>query len=213
MAKKIASAAAPEPIIAFKGFDAGFVCRDMTYEVGKTYKMSGKIEVCDRGFHACENPFDIWGYYPGAGITRPAAEVVLGGKTHRQEGGDTKIAAAEIRIRAEIKLPDIIKRGVEWILKYAQGNTATGDRGHAAATGDSGHAAATGKWGIAASLGPDATAKAGADGWIALAAWEWSADGHELRHVRAAKVGGPEGIQADVVYRLTAAGEFEEVAP
>jgi hypothetical protein len=46
-------------------------------------------------------------------------------------------------------LPDMIKA----IMGGAEGNTATGDRGHAAATGDRGHAAATGDCGHAAATG------------------------------------------------------------
>ncbi len=88
---------------------------------------------------------------------------------------------------------------------------ATGSRGHAAATGDRGHAAATGKYAIAAALGVDGTAEVGSDGWLVLAAWLWTGDRYELLHVRAAKVGGPEGIKPHVKYRLTMAGEFEEM--
>ena len=90
---------------------------------------------------------------------------------------------------------------------------ATGDRGHAAATGDSGHAAATGNQAIAASLGIEASAQAGPDGWIVLAQWAVNkkTDRWEIITVRAAKVGGPEGIKPNVAYRLDQNGEFVEV--
>jgi hypothetical protein len=54
---------------------------------------------------------------------------------------------------------------------------------------------------------------AGPDGWIVLAAWRWTDNGYELLQVRSAKAGGPEGIEPNVIYRLTEAGEFEEVTP
>jgi hypothetical protein len=84
---------------------------------------------------------------------------------------------------------------------------ATGDSGHAAATGDSGHAAATGKNAIAAALGYGGTAQAGDDGWVVLAAYD---DEGNAACVKAAKVGGPEGIEPGVAYRLTADGTFVE---
>ncbi len=89
---------------------------------------------------------------------------------------------------------------------------ATGYSGHAAATGDSGHAAATGDSGIAASLGINATAMAGEDGWIVLAAWADTDNGWQIATVRTARVGGPEGVKAGVSYRLTADGVFLECA-
>ena len=84
---------------------------------------------------------------------------------------------------------------------------ATGDSGHAAATGDRGHAAATGEHAIAASLGIEGSATAN-EGWIVLAAYN---DKYELVCVKAAKVGGPEGVEANIAYRLTVAGEFRKV--
>ena len=52
---------------AFKGFyvnESGqLVCQDMVYEPGKTYKYEGRIELCARGYHACENFMDVLNYY------------------------------------------------------------------------------------------------------------------------------------------------------
>lgn len=202
MAKRNATATAPPTTIeAVKGFDRNFRCRGFQFAIGETYKVRGAVEICRNGFHACEHPLHVWDYYP-LNESRFAL-VDLGGAMDRSGDGDTKIAAAEITIKAELKLPDVIKRGVEWILRHAKDNTATGDRGHAAATG---------KWGIAAALGPNSTAKAGETGWITLSAWRWTGSEYELLHVRSARVGGPEGIKPDINYRLSGAGEFEECA-
>ena len=226
----------PATVVTYKGFGLDWKCRDFQYAVGQTYTHDGDVVRCAAGgFHACEAPFDVWNYYP-LGTSR-FAEVEVGGKIDRAENEDSKIASAQITIRAELTLPEFIKRGVAWIVQAAKGNTATGYKGHAAATGysghaaatgdsghaaatgykghaaatgDRGHAAATGKWGIAAALGPNATAKAGADGWLVLAHWAWTDSGYELRQVRSAKV-GTEGIEAGIAYRLDEAGAFIRV--
>jgi hypothetical protein len=137
-------------IVAFKGFDATLACRDYQFEIGKTFTMDGPIAACNRGFHACECPLDVWSYYSPVGSR--FAEVELSGTVDRHRE-DSKIAAAVIAIRVEITLPDFIKRAAAWIVEAAKGNLATGDSGHAAATGVSGHAAATGDSGHAAATG------------------------------------------------------------
>lgn len=50
-------------IKSYKGFDKNLRCRDFQYEIGGIYEMDGKIKMCNRGFHACESPFDVFDYY------------------------------------------------------------------------------------------------------------------------------------------------------
>lgn len=50
---------------AYKGFNEELKCRDFQYEVGKEYEES-KAELCGCGFHACQNPLDVFNYYPPA---------------------------------------------------------------------------------------------------------------------------------------------------
>lgn len=200
------TAAQKAEIITYKGFDRDLKCLGFQYEIGKTYTHDGEVVRCAAGgFHSCENPLDTWSYY--APNASRFAEVVASGQIDRDEGGDSKIASAEITIRAELKLPGIIKRAAYWLTEMIAATT--GDYAHAATTGYRAHAATTGNGAIASALGIQGTAKAGDGGWIVLAAWEWTGERHKLLTVKAARVGGPEGIQADVSYRLNDSGEFE----
>ncbi|CAB5512485.1 hypothetical protein LMG26857_01775 [Achromobacter anxifer] len=139
-------------ITAFKGFDKNLACRGYQYELGKTYEHEGKVVRCaSGGFHSCEYPLDVFGYYAPA--ESRYAVVVAHGDIDRKEGGDTKLASGKITIEAEIKVPQLIKSAVEWIMARvdkANGATATEERSHASNTGDYSAASNTG-YGSAAS--------------------------------------------------------------
>ena len=50
-------------VIGYKAFSSEWTCRGFKYEVGKTYKTTKSISVCDHGFHFCEHPTDVLNYY------------------------------------------------------------------------------------------------------------------------------------------------------
>lgn len=52
-----------EKIIAYKAMNPDMTCRGKKYEVGKTY-FEDKADCCNKGMHACENPFEVLCYYP-----------------------------------------------------------------------------------------------------------------------------------------------------
>jgi hypothetical protein len=54
-----------EERLAYKGFSEELTCQgDYQYEEGKEYECKhGVIEVCNYGFHACGNPFDVLFHY------------------------------------------------------------------------------------------------------------------------------------------------------
>jgi hypothetical protein len=153
----------PEVIVSYKGFDQNFQCRGFQYEISKTYSIEGEIKACSQGFHACEEPFDVFGYY-GPGTSRYAL-VEQSGRIDRDDG-DSKIASAHITIVAELTLPDFIKRGVDYILArvdwknakeantgYQSAATNTGDRSAATNTGNQSAATNTGYWSAATNTG------------------------------------------------------------
>ena len=182
-----------KPIVSFKGFDSKFQCRGFQYEVGKTYTMTGEIEACSRGFHACENPMDVFSYYligENGNLAR-FARVEQSGKTARHSD-DSKIASAEITIKAELKLPDIIKAAVNWML-----DSVKTDERVQAASGDSSQLAASGKNSVIAAASPHCTA-IGADGtWISLAEFDSSGKciGFATGQI------GKDGLEPNVAYR------------
>ena len=99
-------------IKSYKGFDKNLKCRDFQYEIGKEYEMDGKIRVCRRGFHACESPFEVFDHYSMIGSR--FCEVEQDGNISKEDRG-TKICSSKIKIKAELKLADMINLGVEWL--------------------------------------------------------------------------------------------------
>ncbi|HCU0295110.1 TPA: hypothetical protein OUE56_002018 [Citrobacter sedlakii] len=142
-------------IVTFKGFNKELKCRDFQFEIGKTFHHEGKVEACGSGFHACECPFDVFGYYPPADSRY--AETISFGVTDREEDGDTKIASASITIKAELTLPQFIQRGIDWIWskidKSLEQQIMTGNRSAATNTGYQSAATNTGNRSSATNTG------------------------------------------------------------
>ena len=89
--KQAASDDAQPVIVSYKGFGPDWKCRDFQYAVGQTYEHKGAAIACQSGFHACEHPLDVFGYYPPAGSR--FAIVEQSGEIGRHEE-DTKIASS-----------------------------------------------------------------------------------------------------------------------
>ena len=147
-------------IVAYKGLDKDFSCRDFKFEVGKTYTHNGALKICKSGFHACTSPFDVWQYY-GPGESRFALVNLEGDMSHNE--GDSKIAAAKITITAELSLSSFVKAGVDWILANIKNSKKESNTGHQSAatnTGDQSAAEVSGQDSIALATGCDSKAKA-----------------------------------------------------
>ena len=156
-------------IIAYKGFDKDFKCRGFQYEVGKTYEMDGNIACCNRGFHACESPIEVFDYYDM--LTSRFAEVEQSGKIDK-EAVSTKTCSSRIKIKAELKLADIINLGVEWLKEITSPSKIeannTSNNGDSAKIGSSGDYAQIGSSGDSAKISSSGySAQIGSSGYSA----------------------------------------------
>ena len=167
-------------IKSYKGFDKDMKCRDFQYEVGKEYNMDGEIKCCNRGFHACKSPLEVWDYYDI--LNSRFAEVEQSGKID-EEKKSTKVCSSHIKIKAELKLADIINIGVEWLKDITSPSKVktdgelndNGDRrkqigssGDSAQIGSSGYYAQIGSSGDSAQIGSSGySAKIGSSGYSA----------------------------------------------
>ena len=142
-------------IKSYKGFDKNLKCRDFQYEIGKEYEMDGEIKVCSRGFHSCESPFDVFDHYTM--IDSRFCEVEQDGNISKEDRG-TKICSSKIKIKAELKLADMINLGVEWLKeitspKKMKTSIKDNSSGYGAQIGSSGYGALIGSSGYGAQIG------------------------------------------------------------
>ncbi|HBO1161103.1 TPA: hypothetical protein L4E80_005658 [Pseudomonas aeruginosa] len=144
-------AASEEVVTAYKGFKQDLTCRGYQFEIGGTYKHEGEVEACASGFHSCEYPLDVFGYY-APGESRFAI-VKASGQLSRH-GDDSKIASATLVVEAEISMPTMISRALDWIMsKVDKSVEQTVVGGTASNTGDYSAASNTGYRSAASNTG------------------------------------------------------------
>ena len=203
----------------YKGFDKNWKCRDMQYEVGKTYE-EAEARLCNKGLHFCENPFDVFSYYSPENQSRYA--VVEAENVTDEKDSDTKRVAKKLTIKTELNLIGIVKAGMEYIKEHinvekikekafdrstaaTSGNESTaatsGYESTAATSGDRSTAIVEGEDSVAIALGARSKAKGALGCWLILAEWEENDDGMYRKDVKCFKVDG-EIIKADMFYML-----------
>ena len=214
-------------MIVYKGTDKDMKCRGFQFELGKEYE-EAEAKLCNKGFHGCEYPLDVFAHYNPAGSRFFVAD--LDGVTDERESGDTKRVGTKIKLRAEIGIAGIVKAAVEYIKERAEsgdnqtGNrsaatntgycsaatntgycsaaTNTGNRSAATNTGDRSAATVDGKESIAIVTGADSKASGAIGCWLVLTErGNWNGDTCPIKEVRAVKVDG-EIIKPGVFYKL-----------
>ena len=114
-------------IKGYKVFNSDWACRGFQYEVGKTFKYEGNIELCGSGFHFCQKASDCFNYY-SFNSENKVAEVEAIGLT---EGVGDRLVTNEIVIVREIEwqeLLTIVNEGKDCTGLCNTGNGNTGNR-------------------------------------------------------------------------------------
>ena len=146
-------------MIVYKGTDKDMKCRGFQFDLGKEY-VEEEAELCEKGFHGCEYPLDVFAYYNPADSRFFEAD--LDGVTDEAKG-DSKRAGTKIKLRAEIGIAGIAKAAVEYIKERAESSdnqtgdwsaaTNTGYCSAATNTGNCSAATNTGDWSAATNTG------------------------------------------------------------
>ena len=186
-------------MIGYKGFDKDFKCRNMQYEIGKTY-IEKEAKLCEKGLHFCENPLDVFTYYSPA--NGKFAEIEAD-DVSPETGDDSKRVAQKLTVKTEINLFKLVKLGVEYIKAQIDcDNNKESNTGYCSAATNTGYySAATvdGKESVAISLGASGHAKGAIGCWIVLA--EWDTESEHRIDVKSFYVDG-EKVKANTFYIL-----------
>ena len=161
----------------YKGFDKDLKCRGFQYEIGQEYREE-KADLCKKGFHACENPLDVFNYYVPKDGSR-FCEVELDEVSDQKDSSDSKRCGKVIKIGAELDIAGLCKAHFEYV-------TARCDPAKTNAAGDK-EAASAGSWG-SASAGSLGSASAGYRG-SASAGYRGSASAGESGSASAGSLG------------------------
>ena len=192
-----------QKIKAYKAFDKDLSCRGFKYEVGKEYEETGDIKACEKGFHACPYPLDVFGYYAPAGSR--FCEVEQSGKIDDSESD--KVCSSKIRIGAELDIRGLVKAAVSFVKERCT-NECNADPGKPATAGDYG-AATAGDYG-AATAGDRGAATAGYSG-AATAGYSGAATagdyGAATAGDRGAATAGDRGAATAGYYGAATAGD------
>ena len=163
-------------------------CRGFQYEIGKTYE-TDEADLCNSGFHACENPLDCFKYYSPAKSKYFEVEIEDNGQRHTD---DSKVVGKKIKIGAELSVAQICKIHFDYVKKRCipTRSTVAGDR----------ESASAGEYG-SASAGYGGSASAG---WYGVSASRGSADvgGNGVAVVRGYDVKAKGGIGSVLVVAI-----------
>ena len=138
-------------MIVYKGTDKDMKCRGFQFDLGKEY-VEEEAKLCEKGFHGCEYPLDVFAHYAPADSRFFVAD--LDGVTEEEAEGDSKRSGTKIKLRAEIGIAGIVKAAVEYIKEKAESSkNQTGNRSAATNTGDYSAATNTGDRSAATNTG------------------------------------------------------------
>ena len=104
-----------ETIKGFKGFKKGLKCSNFQYKENTEYKIKGTPELCNKGFHFCENPLDILDYYDLCDSDFAKVESIGETKTDNQ-----KTVTNKIKIGIKIDLRSFIKASIDYIFEKSE---------------------------------------------------------------------------------------------
>ena len=156
-----------EKIIAYKAMNPDMTCRGKKYEVGKTY-FEDKADCCNKGMHACENPFEVLRYYPMKNNPR-FFEVECGGEISKSDEG-SKLACTELTVKGELNFAGMLKATLDAVFRRVKDKEpfSSGDYSTAGTSGNSSTAGTSGDYSTAGTSGDYSTA--GTSGYSSTAA-------------------------------------------
>lgn len=201
----------------YKGFNPGLICKGKQYQENTVFE-EPEAEICQKGMHFCENPFDVLDYYDlvrSGGSFNDFAEVEALDEARTDDF--KKFCTKKLKIGVKLSFAGFVKACVNFALEKTirempDANISSGYYAKIGSSGDNAKINCAGENSVICCAGQGSVVKASVGYWITLA--EWKYDGEKDRNVpvcvKTEYVDG-ERIKADTPYTLKN-GEFVEVA-
>ncbi len=108
----------------YKVFNSDFRCQGFLFELGKTYKHDGEIELCNSGFHFCKKAVDCFNYYSFDPNNIVCEIDAIGNVIESSE--DSKCVTSEISIVRRLSWGEVLE-----IINSGHGNSGYANSGNA----------------------------------------------------------------------------------
>ena len=136
----------------FKGFNKDLTCRNFQFSENAEFSQDGDPVPCKNGFHYCENPLDVFNYYPPNGDNVYTTVEARGSVVQEQD----KSATNKIYVGKRISLSEMFKLGFKKVVElceaskeantsaYVSHANTSGNYSHANTSGNDSHANTSG---------------------------------------------------------------------
>ena len=219
----------------YKGFEKGLVCRGKQYAENTVFEEQD-AEICEKGMHFCENPFDVLDHYS---LLNDDAEFNDFAEVEALDYVDTddnkKYCTKKLRVGSKLSFSELVKACVDYAVEKTKVGRSSGDgtqigssgngaqigssgdwakigsSGNGAKIGSSGNGAkigSSGKNSVICCAGNGCEAKAKVGSWITLSEWKMINGKYTPVCVKTERVDGVR-IKGDTYYKLEN-GEFVE---
>lgn len=101
-------------MIAYKGFNKGFICRDYQFSMGEN--ITEEANCAQNGFHSAENPLDCITYYGNIKDSVYCIVEVTGDMD--EDDRDSKIASTELRIIQQVTLEELFLHALAFMVDH-----------------------------------------------------------------------------------------------
>ena len=192
----------------YKGFEKGLVCRGKQYSENTVFEEQD-AEICEKGMHFCENPFDVLDHY---GLLNDEAEFNDFAEVEALDDVETddhkKYCTKKLRVGEKLSFYEFVRACVDFAVEKTKVGRSSGDSAKIGSSGDSAQIGSSGKNSVICCAGNGCKAKAKTGSWITLSDWEYVNGEYTPVCVKTERVDGKK-IKEDTYYKLEN-GEFVE---
>lgn len=193
----------------YKGFEPGLICKGKQYAENTVFE-EPDADICHKGMHFCENPFDVLDYYgfvrdDGSFNEFSPVEALEPCKTNDHK----KFCTTKLKIMEKLSFGGFVKACVDFVLEKTKYDGSSGYGAKIGSSGDGAKIDCTGNDSVVCCAGLGCAVKAKKGCWITLSEWKKNENGRYVPVCVKTEYVDGERIKEGVFYKLEN-GEFKE---